>query len=132
MGHFCIAGIKNSASWHSGCGALSAFVDRCGRCPTKPSCCRLRSLGVLTRPPSCCDELFCLAKKFDPAARTKQKHHPIGWCFCLVGEGGFEPPKRDATDLQSAPFGHSGTLPFGAGERSRTINLLITSQLLCH
>ena len=27
-------------------------------------------------------------------------------------EGGFEPPKRDATDLQSAPFGHSGTPPF--------------------
>ena len=26
--------------------------------------------------------------------------------------GGFEPPKRDATDLQSAPFGHSGTHPF--------------------
>ena len=25
--------------------------------------------------------------------------------------GGFEPPKRDATDLQSAPFGHSGTHP---------------------
>ena len=50
----------------------------------------------------------------------------------LVGESGFEPLKRDATDLQSAPFGHSGTLPDGAGERSRTINLLITSQLLCH
>ena len=29
----------------------------------------------------------------------------------LVEEGGFEPPKRKATDLQSAPFGHSGTLP---------------------
>ncbi len=29
----------------------------------------------------------------------------------LVGEGGFEPPKLEATDLQSAPFGHSGTLP---------------------
>ena len=26
--------------------------------------------------------------------------------------GGFEPPKRDATDLQSAPFGHSGILPY--------------------
>ena len=26
--------------------------------------------------------------------------------------GGFEPPKRDATDLQSAPFGHSGTPPY--------------------
>ena len=25
--------------------------------------------------------------------------------------GGFEPPKRCATDLQSAPFGHSGNLP---------------------
>ena len=30
----------------------------------------------------------------------------------LVEEGGFEPPKRDATDLQSAPFGHSGTPPY--------------------
>ena len=31
--------------------------------------------------------------------------------YFLVGEGGFEPPKLEATDLQSAPFGHSGTLP---------------------
>ena len=30
----------------------------------------------------------------------------------MVEEGGFEPPKRNATDLQSAPFGHSGTLPY--------------------
>ena len=29
----------------------------------------------------------------------------------VVEEGGFEPPKRNATDLQSAPFGHSGTPP---------------------
>ena len=29
----------------------------------------------------------------------------------MVEEGGFEPPKRNATDLQSAPFGRSGTLP---------------------
>ena len=32
--------------------------------------------------------------------------------FLMVGEGGFEPPKHDATDLQSAPFGHSGILPY--------------------
>ena len=32
--------------------------------------------------------------------------------FCLVGAGGFEPPKSKTTDLQSAPFGHSGTLPY--------------------
>ena len=29
----------------------------------------------------------------------------------LVGEDGFEPSKHYATDLQSAPFGHSGILP---------------------
>ncbi len=52
--------------------------------------------------------------------------------FLLVGAGGFGPPKSLTTDLQSAPFGRSGTLPYGAGERSRTINLLITNQLLCH
>ena len=29
----------------------------------------------------------------------------------LVGEGEFEPPKSLTTDLQSAPFGHSGIPP---------------------
>ena len=49
-----------------------------------------------------------------------------------MGEGGFEPPKAQLTDLQSAPFGHSGNPPYknGAGNRTRTYNLLITSQLL--
>ena len=35
--------------------------------------------------------------------------------FCLqhlVGEDGFEPSKRNAADLQSVPFGHSGTPPY--------------------
>ena len=31
---------------------------------------------------------------------------------CLVGEDGFEPSKRNAADLQSVPFGHSGTPPY--------------------
>ena len=30
----------------------------------------------------------------------------------LVGEGGFEPPKALPADLQSVPFGHSGTPPY--------------------
>ena len=30
----------------------------------------------------------------------------------VVEEGGFEPPKSMTTDLQSAPFGHSGTPPY--------------------
>ena len=33
-------------------------------------------------------------------------------CSGLVEEGGFEPPKSLITDLQSAPFGHSGTPPY--------------------
>ena len=54
--------------------------------------------------------------------------------FVMVGEAGFGPAKSVTTDLQSAPFGRSGIPPYiaGAGERSRTINLLITNQLLCH
>ena len=37
----------------------------------------------------------------------------------LVGEGGFEPPKSSTTDLQSAPFGHSGTLPYSLHRQER-------------
>ena len=50
----------------------------------------------------------------------------------LVEGGGFEPPKAQLTDLQSAPFGHSGNPRYfyGAGGGNRTPNLLITNQLL--
>ena len=51
----------------------------------------------------------------------------------MVERAGFEPAKRNAADLQSAPFSHSGTSPWdfaGAGNRTWTHNLLITSQLL--
>ena len=37
---------------------------------------------------------------------------PAAQRLYLVGAGGFEPPKSSTTDLQSAPFGHSGTLPY--------------------
>ena len=45
--------------------------------------------------------------------------------------GGFEPPKQIAADLQSVPFGRSGSHPYKADDRTRTDNLLITDQLLC-
>ncbi len=49
----------------------------------------------------------------------------------MVEGVGFEPTKAEPADLQSAPFGHSGTPPkFGAATKSRTRDLLITSQLL--
>ena len=38
----------------------------------------------------------------------------------LVEEGGFEPPKRNATDLQSAPFGHSGTPPYSLKHQGKS------------
>ena len=60
--------------------------------------------------------------------------------FIKMVEGeGFEPSKAEPTDLQSAPFGRSGTPPHltnnlfmrnGADYRNRTDDLLITSQLL--
>ena len=60
------------------------------------------------------------------------------FCFAklyMVEGEGFEPSKSLITDLQSAPFGHSGTPPrlkneTGAGDGTRTRDLLITSQLL--
>ena len=32
--------------------------------------------------------------------------------YMIMGRGGFEPPKQVAADLQSVPFGHSGTRPY--------------------
>ena len=44
--------------------------------------------------------------------------------FGLVEEGGFEPPKSLTTDLQSAPFGHSGTPPYSVARRGKTVELV--------
>ena len=62
----------------------------------------------------------------------KKRKYPHICAGILVGDGGFGPPKSATTDLQSAPFGHSGTPPYeiGAGGRTRTPDLLITNQLL--
>ena len=38
----------------------------------------------------------------------------------MVGGGGFEPPKAKLTDLQSAPFDHSGILRYGVGYGTQT------------
>ena len=68
---------------------------------------------------------------------TKNQSKLYTACSDVVGEDGFEPSKSKTTDLQSAPFGRSGTPPYsvmscggGAGGRIRTPDLLITNQLL--
>ena len=63
---------------------------------------------------------FVLLRRTPPSvvlillAFSYQNKKPIrlDWFIVLVGAGGFEPPKSKTTDLQSAPFGHSGTLPY--------------------
>ena len=40
----------------------------------------------------------------------------------LVGEDGFEPSKLKATDLQSAPFGHSGIPPYEVSRTAEAVN----------
>jgi hypothetical protein len=62
--------------------------------------------------------------------------YPLGYAPAekLVEETGFEPVKAMPADLQSAPFGQLGNSSksfYGAGDGTRTRNLLITSQLLC-
>ena len=49
-----------------------------------------------------------------------------------MGEGGFEPPKALLTDLQSAPFGHSGIPPchLDGTNRARTCDPLLVRQVL--
>ena len=48
----------------------------------------------------------------DGSVAKAQKRH-TEWCVSfVVGEDGFEPSKRYAADLQSVPFGHSGTPPY--------------------
>ena len=62
----------------------------------------------------------------------KAMYYPCTTSAKMVEEDGFEPSKAQLTDLQSAPFGHSGIPPEknGASEGNRTPNLLITNQLL--
>ena len=42
---------------------------------------------------------------------AKKKPSSRRTVFSLVGRDGFEPSKSLTADLQSAPFGHSGTYP---------------------
>ena len=56
-------------------------------------------------------ERFHPRSGFNPSARTDLVEKPRLREAFLVGESGFGPLKSVTTDLQSAPFGRSGTLP---------------------
>ena len=57
------------------------------------------------------------APKPYPLYSRQNKKVDIFMSTFMVGAGGFEPPKQNATDLQSAPFGRSGTLPYSLVQR---------------
>ena len=63
-------------------------------------------------------EFYAVHGSLHSQTRRKRKirtllQSEIGSDFsCLVGAGGFEPPKLKAADLQSVPIGHSGTRPY--------------------
>ena len=60
-------------------------------------------------------------------ARKGKHHSKSPFChttketFLLVGAGGFGPPKSVTTDLQSAPFDRSGTLPYSLDRLARRL-----------
>ncbi len=97
---------------HSGYSALSIFSaapsssEKIAVLETRQSSMPIAALRLPQR-----TFLPCKKVRSIKSHQTKKGILQAGAFFCLVGESGFEPLKRDATDLQSAPFGHSGTLP---------------------
>ena len=63
-------------------------------------------------PPGCCSAMGSNPPDQYPCHKKDQS---VGLVFFVVGEDGFEPSKRYAADLQSVPFGHSGTPPYEVG-----------------
>ena len=47
----------------------------------------------------------------------------------MVGRDGFEPSKSVTADLQSAPFGHSGTYPHSIVVPNGTIYIIYAEQV---
>ena len=89
--------------------------DRPGRCPKLFACFETLADSKTYRgfaPAS--PNLFCPWQKrvlIKITLSHQTKNQPFWVGHCLVGEGGFEPPKAKPADLQSVPFGHLGTLP---------------------
>ena len=52
-----------------------------------------------------------LPSELFPPLNSKRLYSSVPPVYLLVGRGGFEPPKAEPSDLQSDPFGHSGTSP---------------------
>ena len=77
------------------------------------SCASKKAPLGLFCPPDCTAGRCCWNLEFHYLGWIRTTEAETGSDFsCLVGAGGFEPPKLKAADLQSVPIGHSGTRPY--------------------
>ena len=63
-------------------------------------------------------------------SESKSDALPLGYEAISGGEGWIRTIEPEGTDLQSVAFSLFAISPYGAENRNRTRNLLITSQLL--
>ena len=76
-------------------------------------CCHRGILSPLRLPiPPCQQTHHASSAKCMPDANHTFASHGTLEHFTRMDGGGFEPPKQFAADLQSVPFGHSGTHPW--------------------
>ena len=54
---------------------------------------------------------------------SKSIAFPLGYSPIMVGSDGFEPPKHEVTDLQSAAFGHFANYPIKSSLFANTLIL---------
>ena len=97
--------------------ALQASLQICGRGMRTSSTCALHK---------------CLVRKWSFLIITKNR--PQGSVSCYGGGSWIRTSEVSDNRFTVCPLWPLGNSPikYGAGERSRTINLLITNQLLCH
>ncbi len=61
----------------------------------------------------------------------KQKARRLPRFLSVVGREGFEPPKAEPANLQSAPFGHLGTCPFSSAYYTHLVGIVNPRPGLC-
>ena len=88
----------------------SIFIKLADKMQSSAKCWQVRSADALTVIRFCMSLRCCTRRK--RKIRTLLQSETGSDFSCLVGAGGFEPPKLKAADLQSVPIGHSGTRPY--------------------
>ncbi len=81
-----------------------------------------------------CGTAMTSSRCCSPGFPIKQKYRPQGSVFLFGGGSWIRTSEVSDNRFTVCPLWPLGNSPikYGAGERSRTINLLITNQLLCH